>query len=69
MEHIIILCSHIKARTLRWHFSHMLAKHIARVFKQFHWLKYLKLDELVDYFDEFFLPKNFVNTFIKIICT
>ena len=47
----------------------MLAKHITRVFKQFHWLKYLKLDELVDYFDEFFLPKNFVNTFIKIICT
>ena len=44
---------------------HMFVKYLIRVLKQFDWFK---KGELVDYLDEFFSPKSFVNTFTIIIC-
>ena len=42
LEHDIILCFRIRTRILRWHFSHILMKHVISVFKQFHWFIFLK---------------------------
>ena len=35
----------------------MIVKHAIKAFTQFHWLEFLNVDELVHYFDEFYLPE------------